>query len=346
MQPEAASLVFITAIALGLAAMAAPTRQTKIAILVRGSAGLAGLIAIAIVPTLDLVVLIMLALGAAQAALPGGRSFASRLRAPVFAVGSIALALVFLRLQGPETLTRFGVVLIVTGLAAAIGLLPFLHAFDPEEPITLSPVAWMAFIGPVLAVVVMSRARGVLVGEGAALGAILIGLGLVNVVWGSLATWLSEDGMAAWRYSFMGDWGLALCGLGLVVADGQAAALLVLFSVVLGRLPLYVASRPAVREKSTTDRPINLIVAALLAGSAPFAGFAARLFLLRGATQLYWPLALVLAIAMVLWLPGSLRLGRSLGLPRGWQAVAIGIVVVLNTVIGLYPRPLLFLAGL
>jgi hypothetical protein len=174
----------------------------------------------------------------------------------------------------------------------------------------------------------------------------LIGLGLLNMLGGSLGSWRTAGDAAAWRYTFMADWGLALCGFGLAIADGQAAALLLLFSIVLGRLPLYLFSRPALREKNPTDRPINLVVAALLAGSAPFAGFPARVLLLRGATQLYWPLALVLAIGMLLWLPGSLRLGRSMGVPRGRQAVGVAVVLAVNVFLGLYPQPLLTLAGL
>jgi formate hydrogenlyase subunit 3/multisubunit Na+/H+ antiporter MnhD subunit len=109
---------------------------------------------------------------------------------------------------------------------------------------------------------------------------------------------------------------------------------------------LYLWSRQALREKKPADRPINLLIAALLAGSAPFAGFAARVLLLRGATQLYWPLALVLALTMLMWLPASLRLGRSMGMPRGRQAVGVAIVLALNVLLGLYPQPLLRLAGL
>ena len=109
---------------------------------------------------------------------------------------------------------------------------------------------------------------------------------------------------------------------------------------------LYLASREAVREKVVTERPINLLVAAALAGSAPFAGFSARVLLLRGATQLYWPLALVLAAGMLLWLPGSLRLGRSLGVPRGRHALGVAAVLALNVAVGLYPLPLLAAARL
>jgi formate hydrogenlyase subunit 3/multisubunit Na+/H+ antiporter MnhD subunit len=109
---------------------------------------------------------------------------------------------------------------------------------------------------------------------------------------------------------------------------------------------LYLWSRQSLREKVQTDRPINLLAAAMLAGSAPFAGFAARVLLLRGATQLYWPLALVIALGLLLWLPPSLRLGRSLGLPKGPQAIGAGIALALSVAIGLYPQPILSLAGL
>jgi formate hydrogenlyase subunit 3/multisubunit Na+/H+ antiporter MnhD subunit len=236
---------------------------------------------------------------------------------------------------------------IVAGLAAAVGLLPYAHEFDPEESLVASPIPWIAFVGPLLAAAVVSRASGVVAADaGDAFGAMLIGLGLLNMLWGAVGSWRTENDAAAWRYSFMSDWGLALCGFGLAIADGRAAALIILFSIVLGRLPLYLWSRQALREKVPTDRPINLVVAAVLAGSAPFAGFPARVLLLRGATQLYWPLALVLAAAMLLWLPGSLRLGRSMGVPRGRQAVGVAIVLALNVLLGVYPQPLLTLAGL
>jgi NADH:ubiquinone oxidoreductase subunit 2 (subunit N) len=152
--------------------------------------------------------------------------------------------------------------------------------------------------------------------------------------------------VAAWRYSFVADWGLAMSGFGLTVLDGERAALLVLFSIVAGRLPLYLMSRQAIREKTTTRGSINLVVAAALAGSAPFAGFTARILLFRAATQLFWPLALVLAAGMLLWLPGSLRLGRTLAIPRGRQRLGVALVLALNVAAGLYPLPLLAAARL
>jgi NADH:ubiquinone oxidoreductase subunit 2 (subunit N) len=253
---------------------------------------------------------------------------------------------VFERVEGPAILQRLGAVGIVAGLVAAVGLLPYIHEFDPDEPVVASPIPWIAFAGPLVAAVVLARVERFLPPDSAdAFGSMLIGLGLLNMLWGSVASWRTQNDAVAWRYSFMADWGLALCGFGMVVADGRAAALILLLSIVFGRLPLYLWSRQALRDKMPGERPINLLVAAVLAGSAPFAGFAARVLLLRGATSLYWPLALVLAAAMLLWLPGSLRLGRSMGMPRGRQAIGVAIVLAVNVFLGIYPQPLLALAG-
>ena len=347
MQPEAVELIVLAAAALAFAVAFSPRAASRRELLGKGSVGIVGAAAIAAVPTFDLALFVVLALGVVHSVVEGKRPLALRLRGPVVAVTLLALGAVFARVQGPDVLERLAAVGIVAGLAAAVGLLPYLHPIDPEEQLTSSPVVWLAFVGPVLAAVIVERSQSFLpVDAAGAFGALLIGLGLVNVVWGGAAAWLTESEAAAWRYSFVADWGLVLCGLGLIVADGQRAAILVLFSIVLCRLPLCLVSLEAPREKAVTRRPVNLVVAAALAGSAPFAGFAARLLLLRAATQLFWPLAVVLAAGMLLWLPGSLRLGRSLGLPRGRQAVGVALVLAVNVAVGLYPLPLLLAAHL
>lgn len=61
---------------------------------------------------------------------------------------------------------------------------------------------------------------------------------------------------------------------------------------------------------------------------------------------MYWPLALALAVVMLLFLPGSLRLGRSLNVTRGRQALGVALVLAVNIVAGLYPLPLFAAAGL
>ncbi|HEY0829785.1 MAG TPA: hypothetical protein VGE99_01505 [Candidatus Dormibacteraeota bacterium] len=347
MQPESLELLVLAAIALGFAVAFAPPALPRRALLLKGGVGLAGAAALAAVPTLDLTLLVLLGLGVLHSIIDGSRPLATRLRGPAVAVALLALGAVFARSQGPDVLQRFAAVGLVAGLAAAVGVVPYLHPADPDEPLISSPVVWLAFVGPVLAIVVVARAQTLLAVDAAgAFGSMLIGLGLINVAWGGVAAWLGDSNAAAWRYSFVADWGLVLCGLGLVVADGQRAAMLALFTIVLGRLPLYLLSLHAVRGKAVQARPVNLVVAAALAGAAPFAGFAARLLVLRAATQLFWPLAIVLAAGMLLWLPGSMRLGRSLGLPRGRQAVGVVLVLAVNVAVGLYPLPLLLAARL
>ena len=343
---ESRALLIAAAAALALTVVLAPLAVERSILLTWGLAGMAGMAAIAAATSLDVLILIVLVLSVLQASSAGGRQFATRLRGPVLAVVLLTIAALCARAEGPQFLSRLAAVGLVAGLSAAVGTLPYIHEFDPNERTATSPIPWIAFIGPVLALAVFARARGLIPAEGAALGAMMIGLGLLNIVWGSLASWRTENGAAAWHYSFMADWGLVLCGLGLAIADGERAALLVLYSVVLSRLPLYLWSRQSLREKRPNDRPINLLAAAMLAGSAPFAGFVARVLLLRGATQLYWPLALAIGLGLLLWLPPSLRLGRSIGLPRGRQAWGVGIALAANVVIGLYPQPFLALAGL
>jgi hypothetical protein len=340
------SLLIAAATAVALVVALAPPSVERTTVLSWGLAGLAGMTAIAAAPSLDLVVLIVLALAVLQAAAAGRRSFAARMRAPGLAAGLLALAIALARVQGPPLLARFAAVALVAGMGAALGMLPFIHEFDPDERTAASPIPWLALLGPVLALAVVSRAHDLVPSAGGAFGAMLIGLGLLNMLWGTIASWRTDNGAAAWHYSFMADWGLALCGFGLVVNDGQRAALLVLIGIVLSRLPLYIWSRQALREKTPNDRPFNLLAAAMLAGAAPFAGFAARVLLLRGATQLYWPLALVIGLGLLLWLPSSLRLGRSLGMPRGRQALGVGIALAINVAVGVYPQPILLLAGL
>jgi len=344
--PLSRALLLAAAASLALVVTFAPQRAERTLLLTWGLAGIAGMAAIAAAPSLDLVILVTLAIALLQAAVGGRRPLAARLRAPALAVALLGAGLVFARIDGAPILAKFAAVGLVAGLAAAVGVLPYIHEFDPDEVTAASPIAWIAFVGPILALEIVTRTRDLIPSAAAAFGAMLIGLGLLNILWGSLASWFSEKGASAWHFSFMADWGLVMCAFGVPVADGQAAAVLVMYGILLSRLPLYLWSRQSLRERIQTDRPINLLAAAMLAGSAPFAGFAARVLLLRGATELYWPLALVIAIGLLLWLPPSLRLGRSLGLPRGRQAAGTAIALALSVAIGVYPQPILSLAGL
>lgn len=348
LQLPAAARAMLIAAAATLAMLVAlpPPRAERSNLLRWGLGGLAGMAAIAAAPSLAVSVMVVALLVVLQAAGGGHRPFAVRVRAPALGVLLLALAMALATMQGPSVLSRLVVLGMVAGLGAALGVLPFVQSFDADEPTASSPIPWLAFVGPVLAVVVIGRAAELVEGAEAAFGALLIAFGLLNIAVATIASWRTTLDAHAWRYSFIADWGLALCGFGLVLPDGAGAALLVLYSILLGRLPLYLWSRQSLREKATTDRPINFIVAAALAGSAPFAGFPARILLLRAATTLYWPLALVLALSFLLWLPGSLRLGRTMGTPTGRQLIGVGIALAISVVFGLFPRPLLGLAGL
>ncbi len=346
LSPASRAILIAASAALAVLVALPPPRAERSTLLRWGLGGLAGMTAMAAAPTLGLAVMILLLLVVLQASGAGIRGYANRFRAPALAVGLLALGIALAAMQGPSLLTRIVAVCVVAGLAAALGVLRYIHEYNPDESTATSPIPWLAFVGPVLAVVVVGKAGEMVEGAEDAFGALLIGLGLINIVVATLAAWRTSSDAEAWRYSFIADWGLALCGFGLVVPDGLGAALLVLYSILLGRLPLYLWSRQSLREKAQTDRPINFIVAAALAGSAPFAGFPARILLLRAATAMYWPLALVLAMFFLLWLPGSLRLGRTIGAPKGRQLIGVAIALAVSMAFGLFPRPLLGLAGL
>src|ERR1700681_3501267 len=159
MEPE---LLLAAAAALGLAIVFAPTRVPRASLLTWGLLGLASMAAIVTAPSLDLVLLILLALAVLQARLTSQRDFVTRLRAPLLALALLALGVAFERMQGPVVLERFGAGGIVAGLVAAGGLLPYVHEFDPDEAVVASPIPWMAFIGPVLAATVISQSRHVI----------------------------------------------------------------------------------------------------------------------------------------------------------------------------------------
>ena len=108
-----AELLIAAAAALGLAVAFAPPRVPRASLLTWGLLGLAGMAAIALAPSLDLVILLLLVLAVLQARLASHRDFVTRLRAPVLAVGLLALGLAFERMQGPVVLERFGAVGIV-----------------------------------------------------------------------------------------------------------------------------------------------------------------------------------------------------------------------------------------
>jgi formate hydrogenlyase subunit 3/multisubunit Na+/H+ antiporter MnhD subunit len=142
---------------------------------------------------------------------------------------------------------------------------------------------------------------------------------------------------------------MALTGMGVVLPDriGVDTAYLVLVSILVVRLPLYVLARRAVTSgEPPATGPLNLLVGFALSGVAPFAGFAARVYLVRATTELSWPLAWLVVGALFLWLLHGFRLGRSLGRPTGRAAAGVAVVLAISLPLGIVPWLVLRAGGL
>lgn len=328
-------------VAAGLVVLLVPPGADRSPLLASVLAGLSALAAIALVVEPLVTALVLLLLAAVQSALPALRPFAERVRAPAFGALLVALGALLAAGASSTPVLRVSGLALVLGVTAAVGLAPFLQQLDPREPAPASPVAWLAFIGPGLAVLLATRLVALLPADaGQGYAAVLLGLGLVNFALSSFGAWRSRTGADLWRYSFLGDWGLVLVGLGLLNPVGAGGAYLFLLTILLLRLPLYLLARPALITGRPAEamRPLTLLVAAALFGAAPFAGFAARLLILRAATSAPWPLTVFLVLVMLSWLPPSLRLAQSLGRPSGRLAFGVGVVTLLNLGLGLYPN--------
>src|SRR5262249_57274718 len=129
--------------------------------------------------------------------------------------------------------------------------------------------------------------------------------------------------------------------------EGCAAASLPFLAMVLVRLPLYLWARPALLGSQPARLgPLNVLLAVLLAGAAPFSGFPVRLLVLSAASQTAWPLAIPLVAAMLLGITYAVRLARALGSHHGWAAVGLWITLGLGLLLGLAPSALRALGGM
>ena len=344
--PEQVVLV-ATFLAAGLAVLLVPPGADRVPMLVSVLSGLSAIAALAILTQPLVVALVVLVLAAVQSAVPALRSFSDRVRAPAFGALLIALG-ALLAAGGSSTMTvRVAGLALVVGVTAAIGVAPHLQNLDPREPAPASPIAWLGFVGPALAVVLVTRLVGLLPPESAPGYTVLLALGIFNLVLGAFGAWQAKANADLWRYSFVGEWGLVLVGFGLLNQTAAGGAYLLLISILLLRLPLYLLARPALIQARPVPAitPLTLLVAAALFGSAPFGGFPARLLLIRGATDGPWPLTALLVLVMLSWLPQSLRLAQTLGRPTGRLAAGVVIVLLLNLALGLYPNFVLNLLG-
>ena len=346
--PAGRVLLLASAAALALTAALAPHRVGRWELLAGGLAALGGqaLLMALTDPLAIAAVLLLIAFG--FAAWPGARRFAERARGPAFAAILIGLGWALVQLGGAAWAGRVGALAMGLGLASAAGLVPYLQTVDAEEPASSSFVAWAGFFGPAVAIALPGRVlHGLTAADAAVFGATLVGLGLVNLAWGTIGAWLTASDVEAWRCSFLADWGLALVGIGLLLPDGLAAAYLALLAIVLVRVPLYLWARPALLgSRPARLGALNVLLAVLLAGAAPFSGFPVRLLVLGAATQIAWPLAIPLVAAMLLAIASAVRLARALGSHHGWAAIGVWITLGLGLLLGLAPSVLRSLGGM
>jgi hypothetical protein len=349
LHPTAAGRVLLAAAAAGLAVAVGlgPHGESRLRL---GALALAGLGAQALLAGLAdplALAVLLVVVGFAVAAVSGTRPYPVRLRGPAMAAFLLGLGWALTRQFHVHWMGRVGGLGLALGLAAAGGLFPYLQDLDPEEPTSASSLVWTALLAPALALGVAPRVLSHLSADEARIfGGTLVALGLLNLAWGVVGAWRTATDAAAWRYSFLATWGLALAGFGLVEPDGRAAAELALVGIVAVQLPLWIWARPVLRGlRPPTMGPLNGAVAAVLAGAPPFAGFPVRLLLLRGSTEVSWQLAGLLALGMLAWAVAAPRLARSLGHPRGAAALGLGAVLGIALVLGLVPS-LPQLAGL
>ena len=335
----ARALLVASAVVLALAVWLLPHRLGRLELLAIGLAALGAQAGIAAMADPPAVAVLLVLVGLGHAARPSQRPFALRARGPALAALLLGLGWTFVRMPGPDWLGRVGALALALALVAAAGLVPYLAKVDADEPASASPFVWTAFLAPALALALPGRVLGALSGEqGMVFGATLVALGLVNLAWGTLCAWRTAVDLDAWRCSFLADWGLALVGIGLLVHDGLAAAYLILLSIVLVRLPLYLWARPTLRsERPARSGSLNVVVVAVLAGAAPFSGFPVRLLVLHAASQVFWPLAVPLLLAMLLWLAHAGRLARTVVVPSGRAALGLWLVLGLSLLLGLAP---------
>lgn len=340
----AGQLVVLATFASGaFAVIFVPRGADRLPLLISVLAGLAAALSLSLMQPAYLAAVIVLAIAALQASLPGIRSFGERMRGPAFGAVLI-LAGAALAIGAANTaLSRLAGLGFVLGLAATLGIAPYARPLDPREPPPASSIAWLGFLGPSLLALLAIRLLPLVPGAGgAAFGALLLGLGIFNAAVGAVGGIVSREPADRWRHSFLADWGLVLVALGMLNPSAVEAAFFFLLAILLLRLPLYLLARPAlVRGVVPSGGALNLIAAVALAGGAPFTAFVARILLVRGTVTIAWPLTALLILVLLAWLPASVRLVETLDMrdPRTRRGVLV--VLILNLAIGLFPAPLL-----
>lgn len=342
------AVLIVTFVSGALAVVLVPRGADRVPLLACVLVGLAAVAALVALSDPLLLAAVLMVAAALHSALPGTTSFASRVRAPLYGVLLILFGSLAATSGANPTLARLAGLALVLGVTAVIGVAPYLHGLRASEPTPASTIAWLGFLGPALAVVLVTRLAATLPQEaGPGYTAVLLGMGIFNLGIAAVGAWQAAAPVDLWRHSFLADWGLVLVGLGLLNSAAAGGSYLLLVGVLLFRLPLYLLARPALVRAEPPARAglLTIVLAAALAGGPPFVGFTARLLILRGASQVAWPIALVMVVAMLSWLPLSVKLARTIGRPRGRVLAGSALLLVLNLALGLYPSALLGLFG-
>lgn len=225
-----------------------------------------------------------------------------------------------------------GVLLVALGLTYELALVPLhwgpLDAYTAGSPGLAGFVMAASKIGAVLA---LGR---LVAGVGVPLGPVLIGIGLVSIVWGTVAALAQREMRRMIAYSTVANAGFMALALG-CGADGRAAAIfyvviyaltaLLIFAAIAGRVPPQLRFADVPVEGFGALRALGLSLGLLsLAGIPPTPGFWAKLAILDASWQTLglWPtlIAAIGGVAGVLYylrpVPDLLtvaRVGRATG---------------------------------
>lgn len=292
-----------------------------------------------------IVVLLLVGLEAAR-----GGAIALRAREQAAGAFLLGIGTVFLDVHQSAVAQNLGVLGVVLGLIAIAGLFPTVRQRTVRAPASEGDMSWLALVSPILVLMVASQVLAGLPRPALVVYmALTIAFGVLNLAWGVVGAWRAKDDLVAWRFLFLADWGLALVGLGAVVPDGAGmqGAFLILVQILLVRFPLHelAQARTALGERARAGG-LSVLVGAVLCGLPPFAGFAARFYLLRASAEVGGALTVPLLLGLLLWVLIGLRVGRALGIPRGRSAVGFAVVLAIALGLGVAPWLVLQTVGL
>lgn len=320
-------------------------RRTQVRVGLISIGGLAGVSLAGDPRYAAIVVLLLVGLEAAREGGIGPRAREQAAGAFLLGIGTVLLGV-----PGSTVAENLGVLGVVLGLIAIAGLFPFVRRQTVRATAAEGDLRWLALVSPLLVLIVASQVLTTLPPPALlTYRALTISFGVLNLGWGVLGAWRTKEDLVAWRFLFLADWGLALVGLGAVVPNGSGmqGAFLILLQILLVRLPLHELAQ---LRTTQAERPraggLSVVVGAILCGLPPFAGFAARFYLLRAATEVGAPLVAPLLLALLLWVLISLRIGRALGVPRGRPAIGFGLVFGFALGLGVVPWLVLQTVGL